>query len=183
MEHINIKGWSIDIKGEESDHLVKGQVNVYFNGRKQGTYDNGKLFDAWYRLGKSTVIPVDVKFDDFFTEDYMMDRYQKDCKEWHSYLEEQFGEEISGQESLVTTLVKLEELLVPDTEFLLGMELDFVLLYSREVTTDESKGKELVGYKITGYDVIAANEYTEEYVNEYKEKGIYPIRLTHRIPE
>ena len=67
----------------------------------------------------------------------MMERYHKECKEWVTYLSEQFGEELSDQESIVATLVKLEEFLANDKDFVLGMELDFVLLYSRIVTSDE----------------------------------------------
>lgn len=180
MEKLSIKNWSVailDSNHPETDQLSTGEVAVFFKDRLVGKYVNGKLFDEWYRFSKSTVIPTDVNFFDFFEESYMMERYHRECKEWFTYLSEQFGEELSDQESIVATLVKLEEFLANDKEFILGMELDFVLLYSRIVTADES-GKELVSYMLSGFDVVDESEYTEAYIKDMNSVGYYPIRLT-----
>ena len=109
MKELSIKDWSVDINHPETDQLSKGEVAVLFKNRLVGKYVKGKLFDEWYKFSKSNVIPVDVNFFDFFEESYMMERYHKECKEWVTYLSEQFGEDLSDQESIVATLVKLEE--------------------------------------------------------------------------
>ena len=177
MKELSIKDWSVDINHPETDQLSKGEVAVLFKNRLVGKYVKGKLFDEWYKFSKSNVIPVDVNFFDFFEESYMMERYHKECKEWVTYLSEQFGEELSDQESILSTLVKLEEFLVNDKDFVLSMGFDFVLLYSRIVTADVN-GKELVSYILSGFDVVDDSEYTEAYIKDMNSLGYFPIRLT-----
>lgn len=177
MKELSIKDWSVDINHPETNQLSKDEVAVFFKNRLVGKYDKGKLFDEWYKFSKSNVIPVDVNFFDFFEESYRMERYHKDCNEWFSYLSEQFGEELSEQESIVATLVKLEEFLANDKDFVLSMGFDFVLIYSRIVTADDT-GKELVSYILSGFDVVADFEYTETYIKDMNSVGYFPIRLT-----